>query len=72
MKPISKHKSVHYATTPAQNALKRKYRYNRLVSRLIKDIRLFTEEGAAQFEAEELCDKALAEAQLESINNGNR
>ena len=72
MKPISKHKSVHYAPTPAQNALRRKYRYNRLVSRLIKDIRMFESEGSELFEAKELCEKALLEASLEIDNNGNR
>ena len=62
MKPISKHKSVHYAKTPRQLELERKYRYNRLVSRLVKDMRMFEQSGADSLEVINLLTQAQQDA----------
>ena len=73
MKPITKHRSVHYAKTPRQLELEGKYQYNRLVGRLIKDIRNFIERGSTHVGAKYNCEMALEEAKLESDKlYGNR
>ena len=73
MKPISKHKSVHYAKTLRQIELEQFYRFTRLEQRIIKDIICFIKAGKSLNDAHGLVTMAKENAFFKTIKlYGNR